>query len=114
MSDRSSRLRGRQRDIEGWRIEGPRDLELQRAEQAAASRAPHFHGEFEIAVVERGAQRLTYRGSTVTAGRGAVIGIPPGGAAAHESLSDDTVVRSFFPDLDALMDATGSAPAFRE
>src|ERR1051325_3330403 len=114
MSDRSSRLRSRQRDLEVWRIEGLRDLELQRAEQAAASRAPHFHGEFEIAVVERGAQRLTYRGSTVTAGPGSVIVIPPGGTHSHASLTDDTAVRSFFPDLGALMDATGSAPAFRD
>src|ERR1051325_11251970 len=107
MSDRSSRLRGRERDIEVWSIEGLGQPERRRAAQAAASRAPHLHGESEIAVVERGAQRLTYRGSTVTAGPGSVIVIPPGGTHSHASLTDDTAVRSFFPDLGALVDAAG-------
>jgi AraC-like DNA-binding protein len=104
------------RDFAVWRVGGLQDLELQRAERAATRRTPHVHGEFEIAIIERGAQRIRRRGTTTVAGEGTIVVIPPGEVHAHEPLEGtDAASRSFFPDLAALSEASSVAtPSFRD
>jgi AraC-like DNA-binding protein len=102
--------------LEIWRVRDLRDLELRRADGLAAAQRPQVHGEFEIAVVERGAQRLRHRGASHVVAAGSLIVIPPGEVHSHQPLSDQTASCSFFPDLAALRDAsdTEQSPSFRE
>src|SRR5262245_29281969 len=94
-----------------WRVRGLRDLELQHAEQNAAERAPHVHGQFEIAVVERGAMRVVSGRSAEIAPAGSLLVIPPGHVHSHHGVAEPASRRSFFPDLESLVDAASSVRA---
>src|SRR4029077_18347438 len=91
-----------------WRVRGLHDLELHHAEQGAAERAPHVHGQFEIAVVEHGAVRVVSGRSAEIAPAGSLLVIPPGQVHLHHSVAEPTSRRSFFPELASLVDAASS------
>jgi hypothetical protein len=94
-----------------WRVRSLHDLELHHAEQGVAERAPHVHGQFEIAVVERGAMRFVSGRSAEIAPAGSLLVIPPGDVHSHHSLAEPTSRRSFFPELASLVDAASSVNA---
>jgi AraC-like DNA-binding protein len=94
-----------------WRVRSLHDLELHHAEQGVAERAPHVHGQFEIAVVERGAMRVVSGRSAEIAPAGSLLVIPPGHVHSHHSVAEHTSRRSFFPELASLVDAASSVKA---
>ena len=100
-----------------WRIQGLRDLELRRDERHAVRAEPQVHSQFEIAVVEGAGQLVRHRGTTHCAPPGGVIVIAPGEAHAHAPSRPGSALRSFYPDLASLIDASSSTgvatPSFR-
>jgi AraC-like DNA-binding protein len=100
-----------------WRVESLRNLELVHA-RAMPPVATHVHPAFEIAVVERGAIRIGCAGTTRIAPAGALVVIPPGEVHTQACVTAECRVRSFFPDLESLVQASSSgftgAPSFRE
>lgn len=83
-----------------WCVHGLRKLELQRGDWRGEVFPRHYHESFEIAVVERGAQRLWCRGANHVVGPDSVVVVPPG--ETHSvSTADDAgwSVCNFFPDL---------------
>ena len=93
-----------------WRVQGLRNLELQRAAQEGHSFPKRLHEGFEISVIERGAERLLYRGSSYIAPAGSVVVINPG--EVHAACSADQSgwsYRSFYPTAADVRDAASSA-----
>ncbi|GHO57265.1 AraC family transcriptional regulator [Ktedonobacter robiniae] len=83
-----------------WRDPAFNDLELLQATYVTHSFAPHTHEGYAIGVIESGAERFKYRGSSHLAPQGSVVAVNPGevhtGAAAIER---GWSYRMFYPDV---------------
>lgn len=83
-----------------WRDPAFNDLELLQATYVTHRFAPHTHEGYAIGVIESGAERFKYRGSSHLAPQGSVVAVNPGevhtGAAAIER---GWSYRMFYPDV---------------
>ncbi|GHO46178.1 AraC family transcriptional regulator [Ktedonospora formicarum] len=89
-----------------WRDPNLNNLELLHATYVTHSFAPHTHEGYAIGVIEDGAERFKYRGSTHVAPQGSIVVINPGemhtGAAAIEA---GWRYRMLYPDVSLLQRA---------
>src|SRR3977135_3919600 len=98
------------RSVKFWRVHGLRNLELQRATREGNSFSKRLHEGFEISVIERGAEKLLYRGSSYVAPMGSVVVINPGeGHAASSVDQNGWAYRSFYPTAADMRDAASTA-----
>jgi AraC-like DNA-binding protein len=105
-----SRRVNNDRSVKFWRVHGLRNLEMQRAELKGHSFSKRLHEGFEISVIERGNERLTYQGSSYTAPAGSVVVINPGEVhAASGAHQNGWSYRSFYPTAADVRDAASSA-----
>src|ERR1700704_593108 len=98
------------RSVTFWRVHGLRNLELQRATPEGHSFPKRLHEGFEISVIERGTERLLYRGSSYMAPAGSVVVINPGEVhAASGADQSGWSYRSFYPTAADVRDAASTA-----
>jgi len=98
------------RSVKFWRVHGLRNLELLRATWEGRSFPKRLHEGFEISVIDRGAEKLLYRGSSYVAPTGSVVVINPGEVHAASSADQSAwSYRSFYPTASDLRDAASTA-----
>src|SRR5882757_9507400 len=98
------------RSVKLWRVQALRNLELQRATREGHSFPKRLHEGFEISVIDRGAEKLLYRGSSYIAPMGSVVVINPGEVHAASSADQSGwSYRSFYPTAADVRDAASSA-----
>lgn len=109
LSERAVPTRDR-RDVRFWQVSELRGLQLLRGHYASRASALHTHDGYEIALIDRGAERLRQRGATHVARAGSVVVINPGDVHAESSVdARGWRTRAFFPSVRDLIDASSSA-----
>jgi len=97
-----------------WRVHDLRNLELLHATSTAHSFTRHLHDEFEISVIERGLEKLSYRGTTYLAAAGSIVVINPGEAHSAGPASEaGWSQRVFYPTAYDVQDAASSGAGRR-
>jgi AraC-like DNA-binding protein len=98
------------RAVKFWHVTDLRNLELMQANRNVHSLPRRLHEGFEISVVERGAEKLSYRGSTYIAPEGSVVVINPGEVYSAGSVDrSGWSYRAFYPTAADVRDAASSA-----
>jgi AraC-like DNA-binding protein len=70
--------------------------------------APHMHDGWAIGIIERGANRLRYRGRDYVADAGSLVVIPPGEMHTGEPVNDEGwSYRMIYPSIDTVRRAVG-------
>ncbi|EFH84237.1 AraC family transcriptional regulator [Ktedonobacter racemifer] len=83
-----------------WRDPAFNDLELLQATYVTHSFAPHTHEGYAIGVIESGAERFKYRGSSHIAPQGWVVAVNPGEVHTGEAaIERGWSYRMFYPDV---------------
>lgn len=106
-----SELVNNDRSLKFWRVQGLRNLELLHATQNECSSFPRrMHEGFEISVIERGAEKLIFRGSTYIAPAGSIVVINPGEVhSARAANGAGWSYRAFYPTAADVRDAASTA-----
>lgn len=83
-----------------WRDPAFNDLEMLQATYVTHSFAPHTHEGYAIGVIESGAERFRYRGSSHIAPQGWVVAVNPGEMHTGEAaIERGWSYRMFYPDV---------------
>lgn len=91
-----------------WRDPALHHLELLHAHYVTHSFAPHAHEGFAIGVIERGAERFSYRRANHVAPAGSIVVINPGEMHTGASLlPSGWSYRMFYPDAHVLQAVAG-------
>jgi len=100
--------------VKFWRVHDLRNLELLHATHTAHSFTRHLHDGFEIGVIERGLEKLCYRGATYLAGAGSVVVMNPGEAhSAGPANEAGWSQRVFYPTAYDVQDAASDGAGRR-
>src|SRR5262245_30162264 len=99
-----------ERSVKFWHVTDLRNLELLHARRDVHSLPRRLHEGFEISVIEKGAEKLAYRGSTCIAPAGSVVVINPGEVYSARSVDrSGWTYRAFYPTAADVRDAASSA-----
>jgi AraC-like DNA-binding protein len=99
-----------ERSVKFWHVSELRNLELMHADRELHSLPRRLHEGFEISVVERGAEKLEYSGSTYIAPAGSVVVINPGEVYSARAVDrSGWTYRAFYPSAADVSDAASSA-----
>ena len=97
------------RDVRFWCVADLRGLELLRGRYVGRASAWHAHEAFEIALIDRGTQRLRVRGTTHVAPAGSLVVINPDDAHSESGVDGrGWRTRAFFPTVRDLIDAASA------